>query len=1278
MLSIKEMNNNIKKIEILRQFLPSLARGVYRLDQEIAQFLKNNKAAEFIENKKKFLPAEYRKFISDRITGNAGVLLNQALSLNPAIGKYRHFFNQHEYFANWKNCKGADNYLEVEFVKKILAPLFTQEGLEHFIPQYPIGRFKADFAVVGSKKYVIETDGFGKFDYPDALDKFLARQNFLIQEGWLVFRYSYPDVMKNTKRTAKDISNIFSRDSQLKDFLEKKIHQNILQLSQLPPDIIETVNLFYAIQDYFVLELMAGDAGETVHIQDALPFKFSIVSLAISSLYSYLQGIREIFDINFRLPDVRIVSAFSHQEIHPKVAFEDDCLERFFVFDDKNDLLIFAKMMYRSLIKVGNISFRYRHESINQKIHDDLDYFSKSIFGYDKGTRPQQDAVFRNILNVQNVLALLPTGIGKSFCFWLPALLKPGLTIVISPLRSLMRDQDISLKSGFGIYSVAFINSDVKKPERKAVYTDIKLGKIRLLYIAPERMKIKDFQDELRYILESVPVNFLVIDEAHCISEWGHDFRPSYLRISDFTSYLKEYNPSLTLIALTATAGNIVKQDIMNILCIRKDEIVSAPDFDRKNLSYQVLMVKGYKEKAAAYKKVLLENIPTALQDQDIHLTFRNGDAHGIGLVFCIYADPHGKYSIYDGIAHYLYETQNLIEGKDDFSDDAFSNGSIRGFSSKTPTLCPECKRPYYMGSRGSRAARDSEDDENYEDYIQKGQKDCICGHYFIKPLKPKHWEKTLESNQKDFKDGKLDILVATKGFGMGIDKGNVRFVIHTSMAGGIESWYQEAGRAGRDEKQAHCVQIVDMPNEACENYMRSKGGKPECSTLSGCNFGKTALCDYGKQHAFISRSYPSVEANTMQVLRVLDKLIGEFDAGNNSIRITTSKMNQKNVELALYRLSIIGVIGNFFIEYKWNSVTFEVIGFAKSIDERESLYRLLTYLRNNDISENKKYANLTIGELSRKNITECKGKYASEVKKRIRADARKDKIKNYHPPDDLFNQNSENTILFDKIADYMLVVLHHVYSEVKAMRYTMLKNLKNFINTSQCRRPVLLENFQTLRTGYKEWECDFCDVCVPNLKFGNLKPGRTARNPPPDTQDRREQEDLFEEWLGDDNILFDFETANRFIKEFSDYPDGVYRRAASILQYSPRSIKALYLARECSPENEKINTTLDLIKVANRDMDLADVMDFYETSSKNISIRRRQFDILDDEYGNFDCPEGEEWLYHEAGKLSVNSTRRYVLGSRLVMNALEQTDLSAHNLKLKQLTKEIQNASDV
>ncbi len=151
-------------------------------------------------------------------------------------------------------------------------------------------------------------------------------------------------------------------------------------------------------------------------------------------------------------------------------------------------------------------------------------------------------------------------------------------------------------------------------------------------------------------------------------------------------------------------------------------------------------------------------------------------------------------------------------------------------------------------------------------------QKICIECDYSFSPdeaVKPENWDKTLRHNQEDFKSGDIDIMVTTKGFGMGIDKGSVRFVVHTAMPSGMEGWYQEAGRAGRDGKPAHCVAIVDVPNSACLDAMAANDNIPDCSQTR-CPHGKNGLCDYGKQHIFIKSSYPSVEADTMSILKCL------------------------------------------------------------------------------------------------------------------------------------------------------------------------------------------------------------------------------------------------------------------------------------------------------------------------------------------------------------------------------------------------------------------------
>jgi superfamily II DNA helicase RecQ/very-short-patch-repair endonuclease len=1256
---------------LLQQFLPSMARGVYRFDQQICQHASDGDCDSFIKKKITLLPSEYRDFILSRLhSGNYSA--NQTLSNHQhpiptsqkasVRMKYEHFFSQHDYFSHWENYKGAKNFLEIEFVKRILAPLFTMKGLDRFIPQYHIGRFKPDFAIIGSKKYVIEIDGFGKFNHPDALNDFLSRQNFLLNEGWLVFRYSYWDIMKNTRKTAKDVFNIFNKDAKLGPLLEDGTKQIIIPLFDSDPDVIDTVNLFYAVQDYFVVNLIENN--EEVFIKDDLQFDFPISALAISSLFWYLAGIRQIFDVDFELPDVKITFPQSYEgpKLHPQVQLTNKTISRQQFILNKS-ILDFADRIHRSILKVEDFSFRYRGNQISQKIHDDLDYFAKSIFGYEEeGTFPDQDKIFRKILNNENVLALMPTGSGKSFCFWLPALLKPGLTIVISPLRSLMRDQDISLKINFGIHSTAFINSNVDKEERKIIYSDIKLGRIRLLYIAPERLRIKNFREELKYIIDTIPINFLVIDEAHCISEWGHDFRPSYMGIPDFASYLREDNPKLILIALTATAGDIVKRDIMNILGLEEENVVSAKSFDRINLSYQVTEVANYVEKATAYADIIKKDIPTALQQRErIEDVFINGKETGIGLVFCIFADPHGKYNIKDGMPHYLHETQKILMGKEDFDKEDFSHGRIRGYSSKVPTLCPKCESPYYVGGRAIDSFNDDLDDET-DNTFNGNTKTCLnFGHQFTKPMKPSGWEKVLRKNQEAFKFGDLDVLVATKGFGMGIDKGNVRFVVHTSMAGGIESWYQEAGRAGRDGKQAHCVQLVDMPNARCEMEIR-KTGVPPCSPTfspATCNYRDEGRCDYGKQHVFISSSYPSVEADLMRVLRVLDKLISGFST-DDIIKIDAFFNSQKDIELSLYRLSIIGVIRDFYIDYRKGEdnklkVVFEVSGFTKFIGEEEALAKLLFYLKQNDISEKKRrYSTATIYDLITEHIPRNNDKYGEKVKKRINTDINNGRLINYE----------DHNAVFHNISDYMLVILDHIYDEVKGMRYRMLGFLWDVIRSKTCRTAQLLKQFQEIDEDY---ECGLCDKCFKDLKFK-----RTKHNPILDTEDLRELGRFLRDWLENDEVAFDFETAQRYKVQFLDYPTNIYIRSNSILQYSPHNIKALYLAREFSPPDVpyvKARNTVNLIRVANEDLEFPMIVRFYETSSDD--FKPDQFDILDDEYGKLKTPEGEKWLYDEARELSLDTSSVELLGVRIALNSLKEADFSMHKSRLKQLLME-------
>ena len=324
----------------------------------------------------------------------------------------------------------------------------------------------------------------------------------------------------------------------------------------------------------------------------------------------------------------------------------------------------------------------------------------KQTFGYDS-FRPGQKKVIDLVLNKQNVLAVMPTGAGKSLCYQVPALMNAGVTLVISPLISLMKDQIDTLKQN-GINAAA-LNSATPQEEVNPILRQAYEGKIKLIYITPERLAI----DYFRYQLNFLDIDLVAVDEAHCISQWGHDFRPAYRQLLDGINSLKS-RPNI--LALTATATPAVQDDICEQLNIPKQNMIIT-SFARPNLSFKVV------------------NSP---QNTPLH------------------------------IAQYI-------------------------------KMHPDEAGIIYTNTRKKV--------ESLTDYLAK--KGISVGAYHG-GMKTKERDEVQEAFQFD----QVQVIVATNAFGMGIDKSNVRFVIHASSARNIESYYQEAGRAGRDGEESEAIMI--------------------------------------------------------------------------------------------------------------------------------------------------------------------------------------------------------------------------------------------------------------------------------------------------------------------------------------------------------------------------------------------------------------------------------------------------------------------------------------
>ena len=333
----------------------------------------------------------------------------------------------------------------------------------------------------------------------------------------------------------------------------------------------------------------------------------------------------------------------------------------------------------------------------------------KETFGYDT-FRPLQREVIENVLARRDTLAIMPTGGGKSLCYQIPSLLFEGLTVVVSPLISLMKDQ-VEQQRAFGVPAL-FLNSSLRPEEYQENMEYVRRGEVRLLYVAPETL----LTTRLLSLLDSVQVDCLTIDEAHCISEWGHDFRPEYRQLLE----VRQRFSHAVCLALTATATSRVRQDIRTTLKFATtNEFVAS--FNRENLYIEVL------PKRDAYA-------------QTIEMLERYKDQSGI--IYCFSRRQVDELSAYLG---------------------------LRGYS----------VRPYHAG---------------LEDVERR-------------------------KNQEAFIRDDAQIIVATIAFGMGINKPNVRFVIHFDLPKSIESYYQEIGRAGRDGLPAHCLLLYSYSDVAKINY---------------------------------------------------------------------------------------------------------------------------------------------------------------------------------------------------------------------------------------------------------------------------------------------------------------------------------------------------------------------------------------------------------------------------------------------------------------------------
>lgn len=579
----------------------------------------------------------------------------------------------------------------------------------------------------------------------------------------------------------------------------------------------------------------------------------------------------------------------------------------------------------------------------------------QKFYGYED-FRPGQKKVVESLLNRNDTVAIMPTGAGKSICFQIPALLFEGVTLVISPLISLMKDQVDSLRQ-LGIAAV-YINSSVSKAQLYKDLQDISAGFYKIIYIAPERLTSEYLPDSFK----NLNISMVAVDEAHCLSQWGHDFRPSYRNILNFTNSLR-IKPIIS--AFTATATPEVKTDIINLLGLKQPNVF-VTGFDRPNLYFSVL-------RGEVKDKFVIDYVK------------KHQDEAGI---------------IYVGTRKDVDALQVLLE--------------IKGIKAGR----------YHAGMT------DEERNQMQEDFLYDN----------------------------------LSVMVATNAFGMGIDKPNVRYVIHYNMPKNMEAYYQEAGRAGRDGLSGNCILLYSPQDIQLQKFLISKSTESEI-----------------RQQLEYKRLQSMVDyCHTPQCLRAfILHYFGEFDVEEHCDNCSNCKLEGELIDITIDAQKVLSCVYRMHERFGVKMIA-EVLKGSKSAKvkqfnfERLSTYGLMKERKLKDISDlilrlsamqylditESQYPVVTLNELSwqvlrgqkkvwQKMVIVKKAKAKGELFEALRSLRKELATKEKLPPYMIFSDATLTQMATDKPTDLELMKNIRGVGEFKLQKYgeEFLTVIKSYIS---------------------------------------------------------------------------------------------------------------------------------------------------------------------------------------------------------------------------------------
>lgn len=809
---------------------------------------------------------------------------------------------------------------EFSFIQSLLIPEIeineiTGEDDRNFINQ------QVDF-YLPQAKLVIEIDGQQhKLDEVTRVSD-SKRDTYLSAKGITTIRITTKELRDGTYNAkVETILLHLERYEKLLNFYKnacRKLEENNMSEEEIKTKLLPTAIIRFQV---LLIELLTHKyltldedwnfnilAHEDLH---------DFAELAINDLLIWIDKLWQLKNKQeLRKPNFNIAITNDKANFQPTTKAINIDFSLFKRYTDENkisDDVIFVRTDYFDIVKDKNYFRVSTTEPINYNVTDEdkttLEFFLDNIF--DKPSfREGQFPIISNALNRKDTIGLLPTGGGKSLCYQLPCLLQPSINFVVCPIKSLMYDQNDNLVKTL-VTNVSFITSDLEADEKREIEKNFEQGRYLFVWISPEKFQIPSFRDKISAIVANFSIAYAVVDEVHCLSEWGHDFRTSYLNLAKTIDKLspKDENGEgkIKFIGLTATASVNVLKDIKIEFARQKqrledENIKSLLDYSRKELRFEVINDKG--NKIDKLKKLINE-----LKDTESFIE----TTEKAGLIFT--PNVNGAYG--------CYQVSNTLN--------TLYQNKVSWFSGDIP------KRDVY--DEKTRRKIGTEPVMNREEFNK----------YKIKV-------------QKDFKENQYQLLVATKAFGMGIDKQNIFYTFHYGLPSSVEALYQEAGRAGRWDKRKkdnkskigkcfvlHSPETHDQ--ERVERLFHKDTTFAEMKAISDeVGFGGR---DIFKQVFLFVQGQNDIEKD----FEIISGVIRNYFREKTQVRIfwndaySKLKISSDVLQKAIYRLSLLGILSDWttnFIDH------FEVQ--FKTLDEKHIVKSVSDYIGkyepNTDISK--------------------------------------------------------------------------------------------------------------------------------------------------------------------------------------------------------------------------------------------------------------------------------------------------------------------------------------